>query len=72
MKTENTHDIVVVGDGTLVLFQPLTDAGHLFLLKEVHTEPWQWMGAHLLAVDHGPAKALFNELASSGLSICIR
>lgn len=39
-----TADIMVENHGTVVLLRPMTRAGAIWLLDNVNSEPWQWMG----------------------------
>lgn len=46
-------------EGSIVLFEPLSDTAHEWLEDTINTEPWQYFG-NALAVDHRMAQDLYD------------
>lgn len=61
-------DIQLHDQGSLIGFQPMTDAGYEFMDKHVHTESWQWMGP-VLYVDARMARDLMQGMIDHGLEL---
>ena len=58
-------DFVVSDQGTIWVFNPLTNAARVFSRNELGLESWQWLGDGF-AVDHRPAILQAEQLANEG------
>jgi hypothetical protein len=63
-----TPDVLIENEGTIVMFQPVTDAARDWFSVNVQTEGWQWFGTRL-AVDHRMAGSLIEGLLSEGFNL---
>ena len=63
-----TPDVSVTRDGSMFLFDPLTEAGTDWILANVHSEPWQWLG-NTLCVDCRLAGPLAEGMILAGLRV---
>jgi hypothetical protein len=61
-------DVLIENEGTIVMFQPVTDAARDWFAENVQTEGWQWFGPRL-AVDHRTAGSLITGLLSEGFNL---
>ena len=61
-------DIQLHDQGTLIGFQPVTDAAYEFIDEYVHTESWQWMGS-VLWIDQRVARDLMQGMVDHGLEL---
>ena len=61
-------DIAVHNEGSLILFQPLTEHGMKWLTDHTETESWQWLGDSL-AVESRYALDLASFAMADGLEI---
>lgn len=61
-------DIRVRDEGTVVGFQPVTEAGRGWIDDNVVSEGWQWMG-DTLWVDNRVAADLLRAVLDAGLAV---
>jgi hypothetical protein len=61
-------DVVVEPQGSVVLFQPLTQAAHAWIGEHVQTEAWPWFGS-ALAVEWCFAQDLVDEMRRDSLKV---
>lgn len=66
--TPSGPDIRVVDEGSVVLFQPETDAAQRWLKANLVSEGWQWMGRSL-AVQSSYAANIIDGARSDGLTV---
>jgi hypothetical protein len=64
------QDVTINDQGTVVLFVLETEAAWTFV-KDVQTEPyqWMWMGNRGFAVDHRMADGLIEGMQADGLVV---
>lgn len=62
-------DVLVIPDGSVVLFQLLTDAAQAFVSENVQLESWQWLGNSAFACDPRFAPELVRGMVESGLAV---
>ncbi len=63
-----TPDIRIEHHGSIIVFQPLTDAARDWIDEHVQTEPYQWMGTGL-CVETRYAGDLASGMQDAGLQI---
>lgn len=61
-------DFRVTDHGSVVAFQPLTQAAKDWVAEHVQLESWQWMGA-VFHVDHRPAVGLLAAIQDFDFTI---
>jgi hypothetical protein len=61
-------DIQIINSGSVVGFQPNTEAGRAWINDEVQAEPWMFMG-RVLYVDHRQAAALIEAAICDGIIV---
>ena len=61
-------DIQLHDGGSLIGFQPMTDAAYEFMDEQVQAESWQWMGP-ILWVDVRLARDLMQGMIDHGLEL---
>lgn len=61
-------DVIVVYDGSLVMFEPLTDEGSRWFADHVEAESWQWLGGRL-GVEYRYANPILAGLKVAGLNV---
>jgi hypothetical protein len=66
---EFSPDVLVVPDGSVVLFQLCSRSAHVFVSENIHTESWQWLGDAAFAVDHRFAPELAGAMIEAGLDV---
>lgn len=66
----DTPDVWVRNEGTVVQFLPLSDAAREWIDQNVQSEDWQWMGRSLV-VDHRYAGNLIEGMQGAGLVVTI-
>jgi hypothetical protein len=64
----NEVDVRFENQGSIILLQPLTDAGQRWIDENVSSEPWQWLGG-ALTVDWRMAEELAALMQDDGLVI---
>lgn len=62
-------DIRVANEGTLYLFEIVSDVGREWVEKNVDLEPYQWLGENRFAVEHSYAPPLVDAMAANGLEV---
>ncbi len=62
-------DVRVVDHGSIVVLQALTATGLGFLKDKVHSESWQWLTQHALAVEPRQARDLVCIMQDEGLAV---
>ena len=67
-KLFSEPDIRVQNEGTVVQFEPVSDAGMRWLKEQVVSEGWQWLG-RTLVVQHSYAEALVARMREDGLQV---
>jgi len=68
---EDTPDVYIRNEGTLVGFEPVSEAAQDWFRLNVSADSWQWMG-NLLWVDHRLAKELAIAVVAVGLDIKVQ
>jgi len=66
---ESSPDVLVIPDGSVVLFQLCSRSAHVFVSEFVSTESWQWLGDTAFAVDHRFAPDLVRGMVNAGLDV---
>jgi hypothetical protein len=61
-------DIQLHDGGSMIGFQPRTDAAYEFMDEHVHSESWQWLGP-ILWVDHRMARDLMQAMVDNDLEL---
>lgn len=64
----NDIDVEVVDHGSIIQFQPISDAAKAWFDENVEAESWQWLG-YALNVDHRYADNLINGLINEGFKV---
>lgn len=59
-------DVMVYDAGSIIQFEPLTDAARDWFRAEVQSDPWQWLG-NRLGVDARLAPGLAAAMDEHGL-----
>ena len=54
--------------GTLVAFN-FDEEGKTWADENLQTEPWQWLGPHMLMVGHREAESLAHFIQSEGVEV---
>jgi len=65
---EDTPDVYIRNEGTLIGFEPVSDAAIEWFADNVSADSWQWFG-NLLWVDHRLAKELAIAVVAVGLDL---
>ncbi len=68
LAKEKSIDFLIEDQGSIVLFQPMSDAAKEWFSENVQSEGWQWMGPRL-AVDHRPAQHLLEGIEAEGFTV---
>jgi hypothetical protein len=61
-------DVLVHDEGTIWLFNPLSERAKTWIRKHVAAEPWQWL-CDALAVEHRYAPAIVEARLGDGLVV---
>ena len=61
-------DVLVYNEGTIWLFNPLSERAKEWVTEHVAAEPWQWR-SHALAVEHRYAPAIAEAMVGDGLVV---
>jgi len=67
-KTKIEPDVRIDDQGTLVMFEPISQAAKDWFSEHVQSESWQWMGTRL-GVDHRMAQNLVDGIEGAGFTI---
>jgi hypothetical protein len=68
MLTTDTPDVDICGNGSTILFTPLSGEARAWFAEHVHSEPWQWVAGGL-AVDRRLADDLMAGLHNAGFTV---
>lgn len=60
--------MIIKNEGTVVLFSPESDYEYEFMMVNLETEGWQWLGKSLV-VDHRMASDLTDIIVEAGFII---
>jgi hypothetical protein len=61
-----TPDVLVANQGSVFIFNPLTERAQQWINENVQSEDWQWFGTSLV-VDHRYAWGLAEGMQDAGL-----
>lgn len=61
-------DVAISNEGTIVVFEPLTDAAREWIGEHVQPDSWQWLAGRL-AVEHRYAFVLIEGMRGDGLTV---
>jgi hypothetical protein len=65
-EEQQAVDVLVHNEGTVWLFNPISERASEWVGEHVLTEPWQWLGQQF-AVEHRYAPAIVEAMRGDGL-----
>jgi hypothetical protein len=68
MAKRSTIDVRVDNLGTMFAFVPQSRTARTWFARNVHSDPWQWMGGTLM-VEHRYAVDICDALLSEGFQV---